>query len=171
MTAVAADRAPDIAAFRRVIVGVGEDGRSRVVSDSASPHFAAASDQVAFAELWLTPSPAPEPGGAFVDIASQAPRGPEPEDPRGTLCRVVRFEPASATGEPAAQMHATKTVDYVYVISGELLCTLENGESTAIRAGDILIQRGTAHAWSNPTEEPCVALFVQVGAPDHGTVG
>jgi quercetin dioxygenase-like cupin family protein len=60
-------------------------------------------------------------------------------------------------------MHRTRTVDYCVVLSGEIWAVLDEGEAL-LRAGDCLVQRGTRHAWSNRTEEPCVIAFVLVAA-------
>jgi quercetin dioxygenase-like cupin family protein len=60
-------------------------------------------------------------------------------------------------------MHKTDTVDYAIVISGEIYAVMEKGE-VLLHPGDSLIQRGTNHAWSNRTEQPCVVAFVMVSA-------
>jgi uncharacterized cupin superfamily protein len=49
------------------------------------------------------------------------------------------------------------------VLSGEIWAVLDDGE-VLLRAGDVLVQRGTNHAWSNRTEKPCVIAFVLVAA-------
>jgi quercetin dioxygenase-like cupin family protein len=58
-------------------------------------------------------------------------------------------------------MHKTDTVDYAIVLEGEIVAILEEAE-TVLRAGDILIQRGTNHAWSNQSEKSCKVAFVLV---------
>jgi hypothetical protein len=68
---------------------------------------------------------------------------------------------AHAGGEASDGMHVTRTVDIAYVISGEIVAILEDGETT-LREGDSLIQRGTKHAWSNRTDRDAVVLFTQV---------
>ncbi len=60
-------------------------------------------------------------------------------------------------------MHKTCTVDYCIVLSGEIWAVLDEGE-VLLRAGDCLVQRGTHHAWSNRTDEPCTIAFVLVAA-------
>jgi len=60
-------------------------------------------------------------------------------------------------------MHRTHTLDYCVVLSGEIYAVLDEGE-VVLRAGDCLVQRGTRHAWSNRSEEPCVVAFVLVAA-------
>jgi quercetin dioxygenase-like cupin family protein len=60
-------------------------------------------------------------------------------------------------------MHKTASVDYAIVLSGEVWAVMEEGE-TCMKAGDVLIQRGTNHAWSNRTQEPAMVAFILVGA-------
>ncbi|HKY81170.1 MAG TPA: cupin domain-containing protein [Sphingobium sp.] len=60
-------------------------------------------------------------------------------------------------------MHRTRSVDYAIVLSGEIWAVLDEGE-TLMRAGDVLIQRATNHAWANRSEAQCVMAFVLVDA-------
>jgi quercetin dioxygenase-like cupin family protein len=60
-------------------------------------------------------------------------------------------------------MHKTASVDYAIVLSGEVWAVMDEGE-TCMKAGDVLIQRGTNHAWSNRSSEPAFVAFVLVGA-------
>ena len=60
-------------------------------------------------------------------------------------------------------MHRTRTLDYAIVLSGEIWAVMDEGE-TKLVAGDVLIQRGTNHAWANRTENPCIVAFVMLDA-------
>jgi mannose-6-phosphate isomerase-like protein (cupin superfamily) len=60
-------------------------------------------------------------------------------------------------------MHATDSVDYLVVISGEMFMVMDEGE-ILLRAGDCIVQRGTKHAWSNRGSMPCVMAAVLVSA-------
>jgi len=60
-------------------------------------------------------------------------------------------------------MHRTDSIDYAIVLSGEIWALMDEGE-TLLRTGDVLVQRGTSHAWSNRTEEPARVAFVLIGA-------
>ncbi|MEZ5570728.1 MAG: cupin domain-containing protein [Halioglobus sp.] len=62
------------------------------------------------------------------------------------------------------RMHRTDTVDFAYVISGEVWLELDDGKMTRLSAGDTVIQNGTRHAWRNLGSEPCRLLFCLVGA-------
>src|SRR5665213_3538584 len=58
-------------------------------------------------------------------------------------------------------MHRTKSVDYGIVLSGEIYLVLDDQE-LLMRAGDVCIQRGTNHAWSNRAETNCVMAFILI---------
>lgn len=66
-------------------------------------------------------------------------------------------------GQKHPGMHKTKSVDYLIVISGEVWLILDE-EEVCLKAGDVCVQRGTLHAWSNRTEEPCLLAAVLVDA-------
>ncbi len=59
--------------------------------------------------------------------------------------------------------HKTDTIDYAIVLKGEIWALMDDGE-TLLRQGDVLVQRGTNHAWSNRTDEPAVLAFVLIDA-------
>jgi len=84
----------------------------------------------------------------------------------------VGFDALGASGTAASTgaghganptMHRTNTVDYIVIISGEIYCVMDEGE-TLLRAGDVLVQRGTQHAWSNRSDQFCVMVAVLNGA-------
>jgi quercetin dioxygenase-like cupin family protein len=60
-------------------------------------------------------------------------------------------------------MHKTSTVDYIIVLKGEIHAVMETGEKL-LRAGDVLVQRGTNHSWSVRGNEPCIVAAVLVSA-------
>jgi uncharacterized cupin superfamily protein len=60
-------------------------------------------------------------------------------------------------------MHRTSTVDYALMLQGELVAIMDKDE-TVLRAGDVLIQRGTNHAWANRSGKPARIAFVLVDA-------
>jgi quercetin dioxygenase-like cupin family protein len=64
-------------------------------------------------------------------------------------------------------MHRTKTVDYGIVLSGEIYLVVDEGE-TLLKPGDVVVQRGTNHAWSNRSDEPCRMAFVLVDGKWEG---
>jgi quercetin dioxygenase-like cupin family protein len=78
---------------------------------------------------------------------------------RGTVFRVLELMPGK---QP--YMHRTDTVDYALVLSGECVMLLDDDEEVVLRAGDVLVQRGTWHGWANRSDQPCRLAFVLVGA-------
>ncbi len=173
---------------RRIVTGHDGEGRSIFVSDGPTPAVREVPERPGYrvSNVWTTlDSP--------VDIdqpdASVAHKGLLPPK-RGTLLRVIDIPPepkdraefermARATfgklyagdihqdpkAGPHPLMHTTKTVDYAVVLSGELHAVMDGGE-TLMRAGDVLIQRGTSHAWSNRSGKPARILFVLIDG--HG---
>jgi len=93
----------------------------------------------------------------------------------GSLFRYVVIPPDSKTKEfypeqpdqPHHLMHTTQTLDYVMILSGEVYLVMENCE-TLLKPGDIVIQTGTSHAWSNRTEEPVIQWAVLLDAAGTG---
>jgi quercetin dioxygenase-like cupin family protein len=61
-------------------------------------------------------------------------------------------------------VHRTDSIDYAVVLSGEIDMELEKGEEVHLKAGDVLVQRGTVHNWVNRSKAPCVIAFVLVDA-------
>jgi len=61
-------------------------------------------------------------------------------------------------------MHTTDTVDFDYIISGEVWLELDDGQQVHLQAGDCVIQNGARHAWRNKSSEPCVVTVAIVGA-------
>ncbi|KAM3065716.1 hypothetical protein ACMFMF_010934 [Clarireedia jacksonii] len=66
--------------------------------------------------------------------------------PGGTVLRVVDMNPGSIS-----PMHRTISLDYGVVLEGEVELVLDSGETRLLKRGDITIQRGTNHAWRNPS--------------------
>ena len=62
-------------------------------------------------------------------------------------------------------MHTTDTIDFEYVISGEVWLELDDGATVHLRAGDTVVQNGTRHAWRNKGSEPCRIVVFMVGVP------
>ena len=75
---------------------------------------------------------------------------------------------ASKGGEVRhAHMHRTRSIDYAIVLSGEIWAVMDVGE-TKLVAGDVLVQRGTNHAWANRSDAPCIIAFVLIDAKPLG---
>jgi quercetin dioxygenase-like cupin family protein len=78
---------------------------------------------------------------------------------QGTVIRITELQPGT-TGF----MHRTETLDYAILMSGECDLELDSGEVVKLRAGDIVVQRGTMHAWINRGAGPCRFAFVLIDA-------
>jgi hypothetical protein len=86
-----------------------------------------------------------------------------PEQARAHFAEVGAGDASSHTGTGSrhAFMHRTETIDYGIMLQGELTLILDEGE-TVIRAGDIVVQRGTNHGWANRSGRPCRIAFVLI---------
>jgi mannose-6-phosphate isomerase-like protein (cupin superfamily) len=173
--------------IRRVVTGHDRNGKSVFVEDRKAPNVLemASMPGVALTDLWRTAtSPASNSGSK--DAAAGRIKLEPPAS--GTILRIVEFPPdkvwrkaanaskafasIGAGGAPDhasgdAMMHATATVDYIIVLKGEIYAIMDKGEKR-LRAGDVLIQRGTNHSWSVRGKKPCVIAAVLVGAKPVG---
>ncbi len=62
-------------------------------------------------------------------------------------------------------MHTTDTIDFEYIVSGEVWLELDEGVTAHLKAGDTVVQNGTRHAWRNKSTDPCVIVVFMVGVP------
>ena len=74
--------------------------------------------------------------------------------PGGTILRVVEFSPGVQS-----RNHRTNSIDYAIIMSGEIDMEMD-GTMIHLKAGDVLVQRGTIHNWINTGSAPCVIAFV-----------
>jgi mannose-6-phosphate isomerase-like protein (cupin superfamily) len=167
---------------RRVVTGHDENGTAIVIEDSAATNILERPERpgVALINLWQTkrtPAPWDEDGDPVADPIVLKP----PEN--GTVLRILEFWPEdrealakldtkAAFGAMGATdnlvedtrhpfMHKTNTVDYAIVIEGEIDMLMDE-TSVHLKAGDVLIQRGTNHAWSNRGTDVCRIAFVLI---------
>jgi hypothetical protein len=172
---------------RRVVTGHDADGKSMFIADDLAPNIKemASMPGLALTDLWETKgAPARNEG-----VADNADRPVRLEPPRnGTILRIVEFPPDSLWRNRAdaraafdsigaahapdqhssdPMMHKTATVDYIIVLKGEIYAIMDKGE-TLLKAGDILVQRGTNHSWSVRGIAPCVVAAVLVNAAPLG---
>jgi quercetin dioxygenase-like cupin family protein len=82
------------------------------------------------------------------------------------VIRITEFAP----GAPKF-MHRTETVDYALLLSGECDLELDSGEVVHMKPGDIVVQRGTMHAWVNNGQAPAVFAFILIDADPAKAVG
>lgn len=174
--------------FRRIVTGHDADNKAIIVCDAAPTltQLIGGPGGPTFFEVWHTlETPAfihPQPDETDENKLVLAP----PKN--GTRIRVIEFPPegeeirklssadaaakfktmggeqaltSSEEGTPHPLMHRTQTVDYGIVLEGEITMILDRDETT-IKAGDIIIQNGTNHAWSNRSGKICRMAFVLI---------
>lgn len=78
---------------------------------------------------------------------------------KGTICRIVDFPPSS-TG----MVHRSMTLDYIYVLKGEVVLTLDDGSRTTVKEGEIVVQQATMHGWDNETDTWARLLCILIAA-------
>jgi mannose-6-phosphate isomerase-like protein (cupin superfamily) len=140
--------------LRRVVTGHSPDGKAVVQIDEACRNVRSGRPHHQSCVVWST--------GEFpADNSSEADGGARSvgsTDPNGTVFRIVRYEPGVAP-----RNHRTESIDYAVVMAGEIDMELA-GDIVHLKAGDVLVQRGTIHNWVNRGTEPCVIAFVLVAA-------
>jgi quercetin dioxygenase-like cupin family protein len=77
----------------------------------------------------------------------------------GSVFRILDFRPGLQQ-----RVHRTDSVDYIVVMSGEIDMELETGEEVHLKAGDVMVQRGTVHNWINRGTESCVMAVILIHA-------
>ena len=170
--------------FRRVVTGHDENGRAVVVSDAVATQFLERPSRpgVRLTNFWIERGSPAEYDGPTETCTGDFVLHPPP---KGSTFRCVEFLPEdpevmktldgkAAFGEMGASanivegarhpfMHRTDSLDYAIVLSGEIWMMMDDKEDDLLlKTGDVVIQRGTNHAWSNRGKEPCVIAFVLV---------
>ena len=175
--------------IRRVVTGHEPDGKAVVLSDGALPHVTRPPGQpgLAFHEIWNTGQmpmtlsfaeaeptdrhrdTAPPRGGTVIRIVDIPPEGQDgpgfDRDAAGDLFAAVGLQGNEDHTIPGRHplMHRTESVDYGVVLSGEIVLLLDEDE-VPLGPGDVVIQRGTIHAWANRSDAICQMLFVLTDA-------
>ena len=141
---------------RRIITGLNADGQSCILIDESSEMV-----------MWSTTGPK-----ADNSHTTDAGGVPFTFPTNGTLLTYHDFPPGTGF-----DMHATDTIDYIIILSGQITFITETGEVLA-RAGDVIVDRGIMHGWRNDGDEACrvvnilcPAIPVGKGATVSGTFG
>ena len=173
--------------IRRVVTGHDASGKAVVLSDGPVPTVHSTPirpGQLSF-EVWKThampvpidaaqPEPTvgarslqPPPYGTLFRISvvppeSEQTRNLTPEEARDLFRKSGAGEASTfGSGGRHPMMHRTETVDYAVVLEGEITLLLDDGD-VHLRAGDVVIQRGTSHAWSNRSGKDVKMLYVLI---------
>ncbi len=171
--------------FRRVVTGHNAAGKSVFLMDGPAPAVMSRGTGATVAtDLWETRSMPASNAGDEDPTVGHPFRLPPPQN--GTIFRVVEYPPdamrvsamranSTAHAQEASGytrdvanarhpgFHKTNSIDYAIVLSGEIWALMDEGE-VLLKTGDVLIQRGTSHAWSNRTNESCCVAFVLIDA-------
>ena len=173
--------------IRRVVTGHDSSGKAIVISDGLAPAVRTNPLRPGHisVDLWKTASspvilkaeePDPTLGpkqihppsqGTIIRISEIAPeteaiRNLDPGKAREVF-KAMGNEGASTFGRGGRHpfMHRTETIDYAVVLEGEIVLLLDD-QDVHLRAGDVVIQRGTNHAWSNRSDKPCRMLYLLI---------
>jgi quercetin dioxygenase-like cupin family protein len=178
---------------RRIVTGHDANGRSIVVSDGVATNRVSnpLRPNRGLTNLWRMETMPPS-NGAFVDPMEKSPIGLEPP-PNGNVFRFFQIAPEkeeahlspeerqkraaavfATMGAPHARvdtsrhpgMHKTRSVDYIILLSGEVTLILDEGE-VAMKPFDVVIQRGTNHAWANYGDVPALLCAVLIDAAEE----
>jgi quercetin dioxygenase-like cupin family protein len=140
--------------IRRVVTGHDKQGRAIVRVDEICRNVVSRRPRHQSCVIWSTGTLPVDNS----DDANGAAREVGTTQPNGTVFRIVEYRPGVA-----ARVHRTESIDYAVVLSGEIDMQLD-GSEVHLRAGDVLVQRGTLHNWVNRGTQPCVIAFVLVAA-------
>lgn len=173
--------------MRRVVTGHDKHGKAVVISDGLAPtvrtnplrpgHVSVDLWKTMSSPVMLTsgePDPTlgpkqihPPAQGTIIRISEIAPeteaiRNLDSEKAREVF-KAMGNEGASTFGRGGRHpfMHRTETIDYAVVLAGEIVMLLDD-QDVHLKAGDVVIQRGTNHAWSNRSNQPCRMLYVLI---------
>jgi Cupin domain len=140
---------------RRVITGHDQNGHAKVLIDEVAKNVHQGRPGAHAANIWI------EEGFPVNNDASADTSGRKVGTtlPNGIVFRVVSFGPGVTP-----RNHRTDSIDYATIISGEIDMELDDGASVHLKAGDVLVQRGTIHNWVNKGTAPCIIAFVLVSA-------
>ena len=140
--------------IRRVVTGHDANGKAVVQIDETANNIVNPRAGALMTVIWTTEG-FPVDYNGNEDTSS---RSVGTSEGNGTVFRVVQYAPGVA-----ARNHRTDSIDYAVVISGEI--DMELDDTTAhLKAGDVLVQRGTIHNWVNRGSAPCVIAFALIGA-------
>ena len=140
--------------LRRVVTGHDDNGRAVVKIDELARNITSGRPRQSACVVWTTESfPVDNTGDA-----DQGLRQVGTTLNNGTVFRVVEFGAGVAP-----RNHRTDSIDYAVVMSGEIDMVLDDSV-VHLKAGDVLVQRGTIHNWVNRGSEPCVMAFVLIDA-------
>ena len=145
---------------RRVVTGHDTNNVTKVLIDGPATNHKGAEGRSTL--MWITDkNPADIAVGESIEDMGAKIVGTAPPA-NGTRFCVIDFPPGNHP-----HMHRTETIDYVIVIDGEIEMDMD-ASTVKLKAGDIMVQRGTNHAWVNRGKEVARAAFVLLDAKPLG---
>lgn len=139
---------------RRVITGHDDHGKAVVKIDEVATNVTSGRPGASAVNIWTTE-------GFPVNNDGRTDEGQRPVATtlaNGTIFRIIEFAPGLA-----ARNHRTDSIDYIVVISGEIEMELDD-TLVRLKAGDVMVQRGTIHNWINRGTAPCVLAVILIDA-------
>ena len=153
---------PDYPYIRRVVTGHDEHATAKVIIDAPASNEKYPDVNMISTLIWATDTmPADIAVGTSVEDMGNRMLGSAPPE-NGTRFAVLDFPPGNA-----AVTHRTETLDYVIVLEGELEMDMDDS-TVKLKAGDVLIQRGTNHTWTNRSNKRARIAVVLVDAKPLG---
>jgi quercetin dioxygenase-like cupin family protein len=145
---------------RRIVTGHDDIGQSVIASDEeVAGHQLQRNADSTFFQVWATH----EMPVALTDEAMMRQREGSSsialETGSGSVLRLGVL--GAGTSSP---MHRTKSLDYGVCLEGECEMELDGGQVVTVRAGDVVVQRGTNHAWHNRSTKPCRFAWILLDA-------
>ena len=147
---------------RRIVTGHDSNGKAIVASDERMTGTSAPNrPYISRCEIWSTDKMPVDnsEAAAAAQRAGFVVRHNYVGSGQGSVIRITEFAP----GAPKF-MHRTETVDYAILLSGECDLELDDGKTVHLTQGDVVVQRGTMHAWVNNGSAPCVFAFILIDA-------
>ena len=139
---------------RRVITGHDANGKAIVKIDEVAKHAFVGRPGATGINVWTTQGfPVDNDGAEDLGLRKV---GTTIEN--GTIFRILEFAPGLA-----ARNHRTDSIDYIVVLSGEIDMELDDSK-VHLKAGDVMVQRGTIHNWVNNGTAPCVLAVILIAA-------
>ena len=140
--------------IRRVVTGHDASGRAVVKIDEVAKNLVSSRPGATACVVWTTE-------GFPVDNTGEEDAGQRKAGTtldHGSVFRILELAPGVTP-----RNHRTDSIDYAVVMSGEVDMELDD-TTVHLKAGDLLVQRGTIHNWVNRGSEPCVIAFVLIAA-------
>ena len=153
---------------RRIVIGHDETGASVVASDADVPGIDMPGVGL-FTAVWSADGPARYPD------EGRDPAAPGIYPPIGGMRLVIsRYAPGQRIGAAEGApddipweehgMHRTDTTDFVLLLQGELVLTVDRGVERILNPGEVVVMGGARHAWRNDRDQEAVVAFFMVGA-------